>query len=510
MAALLAPFALGLRGVGPWAGLVLGWLGGSVFWAVSAWWAFNAFTDMLGWPLAGAAAGTAGFCLFQGLPYALFGLACGAMNRRGHPPGPLFCASLLTLLVFLRPPVCPGSMALGLYAWPLAIQVADLGGVHLVLFIVLLANWLAAEAVARWRRPRRAALSLLALAGLAAAVLGYGHWRLDALHRLVEAAQENDVITIRSIQPNIPIKGSEGIETAGPYAGVVGALVKTTEMAAGELPPADLVLWPEVPMDVSCDCEAFGLHGVDRAAAASGGPVAAACVEHDYGDNPVVHHEEHGENGRGVRVASRRIQARYNAVWLVGENECRLAYHKVELVPFGERTPFQDSWPWLKKTVGRELEYSPGPGPALIALEDGRRVQPLVCFESGFPYLAREGAAMGADAFANVSDDIWFDAAKASEFHLALALFRTVEQRRPLVRCTNNGFGAHVRATGEIVPGTVTPMNERTFRQAGLLCPQLRTVYSQLGDSWLWVLVAAAALPLLAALIAPRRRDRRL
>ncbi|MFW5836509.1 MAG: apolipoprotein N-acyltransferase [Desulfovibrionaceae bacterium] len=489
----LAPFALSLRGVRPLQGLLLGWTAGALFWLVSTWWVYNAFVDMLGWPWPGAALATGLFFLFQGLPYAGLGLACGFMNRRGRTPGALFCAGLLTLLVFLRPAVCPGSAALTLYSWPLPIQAADLGGVHLVLFILLLANWLAAEALVNIARPRAALGRLAALAGLLGLVCGYGAWRLDVFQQLPAAAPESDFITIQAIQPNIPVKGYQGLESSGPHAGVVGAMAKATELAAAKLPPADLVLWPEVPKDVDCDCTSLRRDGAARASGAAGGPVLLACVELDHGDNPVVQQEMQDADGRGAAMSTRKIDAMYNALWLVDENECRMAYHKVELVPFGERTPFQESWPWLKRTVGRTLEYTPGPGPRLVELPGGRRVQPLICFESGFPELARQGAALGAEAFVNVSDDAWFGSAKAAELHLAMARFRAVEQRRPLVRCTNNGFGAHVRATGEIVPGTLTPMDVRTARSARLFCPGERTVYARVGDAWLWILFVACA-----------------
>ncbi len=77
--------------------------------------------------------------------------------------------------------------------------------------------------------------------------------------------------------------------------------------------------------------------------------------------------------------------------------------------------------------------------------------------------------------------------ARAAELHLSPAVFRAVEQRRPLVRGTNSGFGAHIKATGEIVPGSITPMNERAVRQANLYIPKEVTIYHRIGDAWLWL-----------------------
>jgi len=499
----LAPFALALRGVRPLSGLFLGWLGGAGFWAVSAWWVYNSSIFLLYWPWPGALAATILFCLYQGVPYALLGLACGFMNRRGRPPGSLFCASLLALLVYLRPVVCPGSPALILYSWPGAIQAADLGGFHLINFLLFLVNWLFAEGLAGLGRPRRAVAGLAALGLILAALLGYGSWRLDGISRLAETADKDDFIAIRTIQPNIPIKGHKGMDTSGPYVGAVGVMLSTTRKAAAELPPADLVLWPEVPTRVACDCEEFRRYRLHRADPASGGPVLVACVENDYGDNPVVRHGTGSEDGRGVSMYTRKIDSMYNSLWLVDGDDCRMAYRKVKLVPFGERTPLQEVWPWLRTSVGRTLEYTPGPGPGVVELPGGKKVQPLICFESGFAELARAGVGQGARALVNVSDDAWFVQAKAAELHLALALFRAVEQRRPLVRCTNSGFGAHIRATGEIVPGSLTGMYKRTFRQALMHCPEIKTIYARLGDAWLWLPAVFAAVALLAAAFRP-------
>ena len=207
-----------------------------------------------------------------------------------------------------------------------------------------------------------------------------------------------------------------------------------------------------------------------------------SCVERDYGDNEPVTVMRRGRDGEEMSVTTQRIAAMYNAVWFVSSERCGSAYRKVKLIPFGERTP----WSWLKKRVGRELEYSPGDEVSLISLDNGRHVQPLICYESGFPSLACRGVAIGADIFVNVSDDAWFATVMASELHLATALFRTVEMRRPLVSCTNSGFGAHVAATGEIVPETLTPMDVSVVRNARLHCPHKESVYSRGGYLWPW------------------------
>lgn len=489
----LVPFALSLRGCGLWDGLLIGWSGGALIWGVSIWWVFNGFVNLLGMSSPGALAATAALCLYQGVPYGLLGLACGWLERRGRRPGPLICSGLLTLLVVLRPVICPGTPAVALHSFPLAIQAADLGGMHFIGFLLFLANWLAAEALARLHSPSRAVASAAILAVLLAGIFGYGAFRLGQYNRLAGNAQPDEFLTITSIQPNIPIADRDGLDDSGPFFDRVGAMLRETERAAAEFGPANLVLWPEIPGDEDGDCESLSRMGVERAAMASGGPILAAFVEYDYGDNRPVIRISKAPDGLEMESGSQQIEAKYNALWLVGPDGCAPVYRKVRLVPFSERNPLREARGLLGMPAEDDPDYSPGAGPVVIELANGKRVQPLICFESGFPMLTREGVRLGADGFVNVSNDAWFASETASRLHLAMAVFRTVELRRPLVSCSNNGAGAHIRATGEVVPGTLTPMDVRTSRQARLHCPENTTPFARLENSWLWVLAVLIA-----------------
>ena len=497
----IVPFALALRGVRPLFGCLFGWLFGSSIWLASTWWVFYGCENLMALSWSGAMTGTLLFCMFQGLPYALLGLACGWLEKRGRTPGVLFCASLLTLLCYFRPAICPGSPALALYSWPLAVQTADMGGVNLVLFILLVCNWLVADIISQ-TGSGRAMPRMAVLAVLLVLVFGYGVWRMDTLKHLEGRADPQDFLTIMSVQPNIPIKDSSGAKASGPSVGVAEMLIQGTDQGRGNFSLPDLVVWPEIPATLSCECDNFEQRGIGDAARRVGAPILVTGVEYSYGNNTVVTETSTTPSGATITVSSRAIADKYNAVWMVREDGCAPGYRKMKLVPFGERTPFQEIFPWLKKNLGHELEYSPGNELGLITLANGKRVQPLICFESGFASLTRQGVDRGTDAFVNVSDDAWFVAPKASELHLAMALFRTVETRRPMVSCTNSGLGAHVTAMGEIVPGSLTPMYERTARQAKLYCPKTMTLYARMGDTWLWL----PGIYVLGYLLLPERR----
>ena len=486
----LVPFALALQNTGPLAGLLWGLAGGALFWLVSTFWVFHSFEHLMGWSVALSILGTLVFALVQGLPYALFGLAQGFLRARGQKSGPVFSAALLTLFVFILPAPCPGSPALSLYSLPLAIQTADLGGYALVDFFFLLINWLLAHALIRVNRPR---LCLLYLAGTGLVLtlfLGYGGLRLNHFQCLEENAFRNDFqdefFTVRTIQPDIPVVGAIGYELDEPYKGSLGVMQMLTEATAPDFPPTDLVVWPEVSRAVYCGCDFFEDRGMERTAQMANGPIILACLE-----NPRLNALEGGDGPDAVHALSQvRKPGQYtvfNTLMLVDESQCRVVYRKYKLVPFGEAAPLRGKWPWLYEKMARQMEYAPGPGPEVFSLPHGPEVQPLICFESGFPEMTRAGIALGAKAFVNVSNDAWFMSARAAELHLSLALFRAVEQRRPLVRGTNSGFGAHVKATGEIAPGSLTPMNEPAVRQASLHIPGEITIYQRIGNAWLWL-----------------------
>ncbi len=93
----------------------------------------------------------------------------------------------------------------------------------------------------------------------------------------------------------------------------------------------------------------------------------------------------------------------------------------------------------------------------------------------------------GGNIIVNMSDDAWFGDSTAANIHLSLALFRSVEYRIPLVRAANPGFGAFVRATGEIESGSLTPLFDATAQAYTLHVPQKTSIYFYLGDRLLYL-----------------------
>ncbi len=120
----------------------------------------------------------------------------------------------------------------------------------------------------------------------------------------------------------------------------------------------------------------------------------------------------------------------------------------------------------------------------------------FICYEATYPGEVRRFAAGGAQLLINISNDGWFGRSAAAEQHLRMARVRAVENRRWIVRSTNNGYTVSVDPYGRIfqplppdVRATVDlPYDFRTNE----------TVYTRFGDWFAW-LCAVVSVILVAA-----------
>lgn len=127
------------------------------------------------------------------------------------------------------------------------------------------------------------------------------------------------------------------------------------------------------------------------------------------------------------------------------------SYQKQRLVIFGEYVPLQRWLPFTKYLTPIQGSFTPGPGPVPFDLLEPRaRFSPLICFEDVFGRSARHHVEPETDFLLNLTNDGWFGEGSAQWQQAAQAVFRAVENRRPLVRCTNNGLTCWVDACGRL------------------------------------------------------------
>ncbi len=140
----------------------------------------------------------------------------------------------------------------------------------------------------------------------------------------------------------------------------------------------------------------------------------------------------------------------FNSAFLIGpDGRCTGVYHKQNLVIFGEYVPLARWLPFLKYLTPIEGGWTPGDKPGVFAGETFT-CAPLICFEDVFAGTTRQAAANQPDFLINLTNDGWFGESAEQWQHLANAVFRAVENGRPLVRCANNGVTGWIDAQGRV------------------------------------------------------------
>ncbi len=183
----------------------------------------------------------------------------------------------------------------------------------------------------------------------------------------------------------------------------------------------------------------------------------------------------------------------YNAAILFDpEASRRDYYHKIRLVPFTEHFPYRDLFPGVYQLL---LDFDVNfwePGERRTVFRHPRFMfSTPICFEDAFPDEVRRFVTGGADIIINISNDYWSLTEVAAKQHFAAGLYRSVENRRVLLRSTASGMTTAVDPWGRILfelpsyRAMAASVDVQLPEEPGL------TPYSRHGD---WYIAALAAL----------------
>lgn len=407
-------------------------------------------------------------------------------------PGNIFAlASLWTVLEFVRAHFLTGfgwaSLGYSQYKNLLFIQIADLTGVYGVSFLIVLGNLLFKEILDGVREKPNAHklkfISPLTIPVLVLALaLGYGVLRLAVVRRAQTPPAPQASIAV--VQANIP-QSMKWHEPAWPD--IMARYKILTEAAAKEKP--DLIIWPETsyPGILWEDQELFDeLRGF---VARLGVPLLVGAIVE--------------EGGRY-----------YNTAILLSKNgEILQQYKKIHLVPFGEYIPLRPLFPFLEHivpiadfTAGGEYTVFDFPQKeGAKAKGGGRSFSVLICFEDTIEGIARQFIRQGAGLLVNLTNDAWFKDTKEPFMHAQASVFRSVENRRSLVRAANTGVSGFIDTSGRMTKFVQDEHNKKTYVSgyaiAKVRFDRQKTFYTRYGD--VFVLACAGCLLVLCIPIRP-------
>jgi apolipoprotein N-acyltransferase len=168
-------------------------------------------------------------------------------------------------------------------------------------------------------------------------------------------------------------------------------------------------------------------------------------------------------------------------------------YDKIHLVPFSEYVPWRKWFFFAQGLTGLIGDFQHG-SQYKVGKISGGPFSVYICYEAIFPNEVRRFTLAGAQLFVNISDDGWFGGSGAPGQHLAMARVRAVENRRWLLRDTNDGITVSIDPYGRIVARL--PANIRGELEAPYAFRADLTPYARWGDwlAWLCVLIALVLL----------------
>jgi apolipoprotein N-acyltransferase len=117
-------------------------------------------------------------------------------------------------------------------------------------------------------------------------------------------------------------------------------------------------------------------------------------------------------------------------------------------MPFGEYVPLPQWLPGASLITGLVGEFTPGTNYTLMPFGGRRHAGVFICIESAYPWVARRLTKDGANVLINISNDGYLGPTAVMRQHLANAIFRAVENGRPVLRVTNSGLTTYISSRG--------------------------------------------------------------
>lgn len=186
----------------------------------------------------------------------------------------------------------------------------------------------------------------------------------------------------------------------------------------------------------------------------------------------------------------------FNSIFFIepGTNSVQ-TYSKMRLVPFAERIPYADDFPFLIEPLRWGVGISNwGLGrdsTIFFSQKVNAHFLAMICYESIFPEFVSRFVDKGAEFLVFITNDSWWGNTSGARQHQQYAVLRAIENRRWVARCANGGISSFIDPYGDEYDKT--SMYTQTYIERKIYAHQEKTFYTKHGD-WLARICASVTL----------------
>jgi len=181
-------------------------------------------------------------------------------------------------------------------------------------------------------------------------------------------------------------------------------------------------------------------------------------------------------------------------------------YYKMHLVPFGEYTPYKKIFSFIEKMTHAIGEISPGTQYKLHPFKSLKFGSPI-CYEIIFPNLVRKFAKKGAGFLVTITNDGWYGRSSAPYQHFSMAVLRSVENRRYLLRAATTGISGIIDPYGRIL--SKSKLMTQTHLTEVITPSKTLTFYTKFGDVLSFLSLTLTPVFIILAVVKKRNERKR-
>lgn len=399
-------------------------------------------------------------CLYLSLYTGFFALLFSMTIKRTNLPSLFIAPIFWVVLEYLRSYLFTGfpwsSLGYSQYKLLTLIQIADITGIYGVSFLVVAVNGALADIFFIRRKVKdmplfplsQTVIGFSALALVIIITIIYGQWKMGQ-------QTPGEYVTVSIVQGNF--EQDEKWEPAYQRS-VIETYQNLSYEAATDLP--SIIVWPEtaVPFMFQTD---------------------------ESLTNELLHFQRRIDTYllfgsilyKGTQEGKRSFSN--SAVLLDKTGKSIYEYDKIHLVPFGEYIPLRKVLFFINKLVVGVGDYSEGKHYAVAQTPFGSFAT-VICYEIIFPGLVRKFFTDEGAFLINITNDAWFGRTTGPYQHFSIAVFRAIENRKPVIRAANTGISGFIDSTGRII--SKTELFQQDSITSTIKTSETKSFYTKYGD----------------------------